>query len=43
MSVEVTETGLNLIPAGYKQTEVGVIPKDWEISQLRDLLKTLKE
>ncbi|MBQ0327731.1 restriction endonuclease subunit S [Providencia rettgeri] len=40
MSVEVTETGLNLIPAGYKQTEVGVIPKDWEISQLRDLLKT---
>ncbi|HCT4630094.1 restriction endonuclease subunit S [Proteus mirabilis] len=40
MSVEVTETGLNLIPAGYKQTEVGVIPEDWEISQLRDLLKT---
>lgn len=40
MSVEVTETGLNLIPAGYKQTEVGVIPEDWETSQLRDLLKT---
>ncbi|MEX0423169.1 restriction endonuclease subunit S [Providencia rettgeri] len=40
MSIEVTETGLNLIPAGYKQTEVGVIPEDWEISQLRDLLKT---
>ncbi|MTC83946.1 restriction endonuclease subunit S [Providencia stuartii] len=31
MSVEVTETGLNLIPAGYKQTEVGVIPEDWEV------------
>ncbi|MEX5869427.1 restriction endonuclease subunit S [Providencia hangzhouensis] len=34
MSVEVTETGLNLIPAGYKQTEVGVIPEDWEIFSL---------
>lgn len=31
MSVEVTETGLNLIPAGYKQTEVGVIPEDWVV------------
>ena len=25
------------IPAGYKQTEVGVIPKDWEATQLGDL------
>ncbi|EKT64752.1 restriction endonuclease subunit S [Providencia burhodogranariea] len=41
MSVEVTETGLNLIPAGYKQTEVGVIPEDWEVKQLKDIF-TLK-
>lgn len=31
MSNGVSETGLNLIPAGYKQTEVGVIPEDWEV------------
>ncbi|HBC5914674.1 TPA: restriction endonuclease subunit S [Proteus mirabilis] len=36
MSVEVTETGLNLIPAGYKQTEVGVIPEDWDIRNIGD-------
>lgn len=36
MSVEVTETGFNLIPAGYKQTEVGVIPEDWVICELQD-------
>ncbi|HIH4993971.1 TPA: restriction endonuclease subunit S [Morganella morganii] len=37
MSVEVTETGLNLIPAGYKQTEVGVIPEDWDAVCLGDI------
>ncbi|MEY0665135.1 restriction endonuclease subunit S [Providencia rettgeri] len=37
MSVEVTETGLNLIPAGYKQTEVGVIPEDWEVLPIGSL------
>ena len=26
-----------LIPPGYKQTEVGVIPEDWEEPQLSDL------
>ncbi len=26
-----------LIPPGYKQTEVGVIPEDWEIHQLGDI------
>lgn len=26
-----------LIPAGYKQTEVGLIPEDWEIDQLGNL------
>lgn len=25
------------IPAGYKQTEVGIIPEDWEVNQLGDL------
>ena len=25
------------IPAGYKQTEVGVIPEDWEPKQLRKI------
>ncbi|MBG2970585.1 restriction endonuclease subunit S [Proteus mirabilis] len=42
MSVEVTETGLNLIPAGYKQTEVGVIPEDWEVMRLGHLAKFFK-
>jgi type I restriction enzyme, S subunit len=26
-----------LIPAGYKQTEVGVIPEDWDVSLLKNL------
>lgn len=39
MSNVVAEAGLNRIPVGYKQTEVGVIPEDWSISPLRDLLK----
>jgi type I restriction enzyme, S subunit len=26
-----------LVPAGYKRTEVGVIPEDWEIGRLDDL------
>ncbi|UZE59228.1 restriction endonuclease subunit S [Aeromonas veronii] len=26
-----------IIPAGYKQTEVGVIPEDWEVFQLGDI------
>lgn len=32
MSNVVAEAGLNQIPVGYKQTEVGVIPEDWECS-----------
>jgi len=24
----------NKIPEGYKQTEVGVIPKDWKVDKL---------
>lgn len=27
-----------LIPAGYKQTEVGVIPEDWDVEQLESLV-----
>ncbi|MEX9821517.1 restriction endonuclease subunit S [Providencia vermicola] len=34
MNNGVVEMGLNLIPAGYKQTEVGVIPEDWVIEKL---------
>lgn len=29
------------IPAGYKQTEMGVIPKDWEILRLNDSSKVV--
>lgn len=25
---------MSAIPAGYKQTEVGVIPEDWDIAQI---------
>lgn len=31
------ETAGKAIPAGYKQTEVGVIPEDWEVSSLKDV------
>ncbi|MBI5309149.1 MAG: restriction endonuclease subunit S, partial [Planctomycetes bacterium] len=27
------------IPAGFKQTEVGVIPEDWEVKKLGDVVK----
>lgn len=37
MNNGVVETGLNLIPAGYKQTEVGVIPEDWEVLPIGSL------
>ncbi|WP_207819418.1 hypothetical protein [Parashewanella curva] len=26
-----------MVPEGYKQTEIGVIPEDWEISLLSEL------
>lgn len=26
------------LPEGYKQTEVGIIPEDWEIVQLKELI-----
>ena len=28
----------NQVPEGYKKTEVGVIPEDWEVVQLKDLI-----
>jgi type I restriction enzyme, S subunit len=28
----------NQLPEGYKKTEVGVIPEDWEVVQLKDLI-----
>ena len=31
------ETVSKAIPAGYKQTEVGVIPEDWLVVQLKQL------
>lgn len=42
MSNGVSETGLNLIPAGYKQTEVGVIPEDWEVVEFGSALKEFR-
>jgi type I restriction enzyme, S subunit len=31
------------IPVGYKQTEIGVIPEDWEISTLGDISKKITD
>lgn len=36
MSNVVAEAGLNQIPVGYKQTEVGVIPEDWEVAKIAE-------
>ncbi len=32
---------MNKIPAGYKKTEVGVIPEDWEIKRLGEIVNFL--
>ena len=37
MSNVETKVSSNLIPVGYKQTEVGVIPEDWEIKSLGEI------
>lgn len=37
MSNVVAEAGLNRIPVGYKQTEVGVIPEDWDLVSLQNM------
>ncbi len=31
-----------LIPPGYKQTEAGVIPEDWEVATVREIASTVK-
>jgi type I restriction enzyme S subunit len=33
---EITNLKSRALPAGYKQTEVGVIPEDWEVRQLSE-------
>ncbi|HEM8141382.1 TPA: restriction endonuclease subunit S [Providencia rettgeri] len=38
MSSRVSETALNIIPSGYKLTEVGVIPEDWEVDSIGNLV-----
>lgn len=30
---------MNTMPTGYKQTEVGVIPEDWQVLRVRDLVR----
>ena len=37
-----TDQETQTIPAGYKQTEVGVIPNDWEVKQLRKIGKCIR-
>lgn len=36
------ETAEKLVPEGYKQTEVGVIPEDWEVVPLGSLLSDFR-
>ena len=36
------ETAQKLVPEGYKQTEVGVIPEDWEVVKLGDIARFIK-
>ena len=31
------------LKAGYKQTEVGVIPQDWEVRKLKDLCRSITD
>ncbi|MGU5717728.1 restriction endonuclease subunit S [Aeromonas taiwanensis] len=35
------ETAGKTIPAGYKQTEVGVIPEDWDVCELQEAVEFL--
>lgn len=32
------DVSMNSVPVGYKQTEVGVIPEDWEVCSLPDVI-----
>ena len=40
-STYLAEMASNSIPVGYKQTEVGVIPEDWEVVTLGDIGQTV--
>lgn len=31
------EVGAEIVPVGYKQTEVGVIPEDWDVKTLKEI------
>lgn len=42
MSNVIAEASPNLIPIGYKQTEVGVIPEDWEVKTIFELVNFQK-
>ncbi|WP_321430376.1 hypothetical protein [uncultured Methanolobus sp.] len=33
-----SECAVESIPAGYKQTELGVIPEDWEVKSIGDIV-----
>lgn len=35
------ESEMSNIPKGYKQTEVGVIPEDWEVKKLGEIVDFL--
>jgi type I restriction enzyme, S subunit len=36
MSNDQLLTANSQVPQGYKQTEVGLIPEDWEVSKISD-------
>lgn len=38
-AVEAETASAEDVPAGYKRTEVGVIPEDWRVCKLRELLR----
>lgn len=37
MKNEIADVSLNQIPSGYKQTEVGLIPEDWDLVSLQNM------
>jgi type I restriction enzyme S subunit len=39
LAFDMAEVGLD-VPQGYKRTEVGVIPEDWEVEQLQQLCRS---
>lgn len=39
---DVLAAGVSEVPAGYKQTEVGVIPEDWDVAGLGTLARSIR-